>query len=500
MEQFNNLLKSLSQVSQLYFAINNGSDLLFSTKPEPHDRHFVESLRRFSASTIDDATFKAESLEQCDLCGVPVPTGDGPSAALIAYWNKGESCAGSPDDPKMKTFLCDVARFIGEQFVARKESEELAEQLAQSFEAIALYSRITPQVTSLGFSENVLQNLLQDILEAMDVDLVFSSIPGRKEYNLLFGREGSTSLVADQAMFVKNLADAIPKEGAHLENHYYVVNDSRSVGDCQRLCPKPFRFLATAIEHQNGSYGWLGMVSFKTGESFRYSELRMLITVARQVAVALSNIDLYQELEQFVINVVRSLVYAIEAKDIYTRGHSERVSQHCMNMAEELGLSEEEKRCLLWAAILHDTGKIGIPDSVLNKPGALNEEEFREIKMHPAKGYRILEPLKPVAKSLGGILHHHERYSGNGYPSGLKGEEIPLQARMIAVADTYDAVTSDRSYRPRKTHEEAIAILREIAGTQLDPHLVQAFLGISDGNANAGLGGLLEEPMGTGGE
>jgi HD-GYP domain-containing protein (c-di-GMP phosphodiesterase class II) len=260
-----------------------------------------------------------------------------------------------------------------------------------------------------------------------------------------------------------------------------------------------FRFLATAVEHQAGSYGWLGMVSFATGETFRFSELRMLITVAKQVAVALANIDLYQELEQFVINVVRSLVYAIEAKDVYTRGHSERVSQYCMSMADQLRLSKEEKRSLLWAAILHDTGKIGISDNVLHKPGALNEEEYREIKTHPAKGYKILKPLKPLVKSLEGILHHHESYGGNGYPSGLKGEEIPLQARIIAVADTYDAITSDRSYRPRKSASEARGILDEIAGTQLDPNLVRIFLRVCDGTAETRPGSLLEEPKGTDG-
>jgi HD-GYP domain-containing protein (c-di-GMP phosphodiesterase class II) len=500
MEQFNNVLKSLSQISHFDFAINNRSDLLFSSRPEPHDSHLLEYLRRFSAKTLDDATFRTESQEQYNLYGIPIGIGDDPFAALIAYNDRGEDPAGNLNSAKMKTFLCDVAELIGEQCVARKESEELAEQLAQSFEAIALYSRITPQITSLGFSESVLQNLIQDVFEAMGAELTFTSIPDREGYSLLMRREGLSHLVADPDGFVKGLVDAIPKDDPCLQDHYYIVDDSRSFPDYQRLCAKPFRFLATPIEHQNSSYGWLGMVSFKTGETFRYSELRMLITVAKQIAVALSNIDLYQELEQFVINVVRSLVYAIEAKDLYTRGHSERVSQYCMGMAEKLRLSKEEKRRLLWAAVLHDTGKIGISETVLNKPGSLSEEEYGAIKTHPEKGYKILQPLKPLVKSLEGILHHHECYGGNGYPSGLKGEEIPLQARIIAVADTFDAMTSDRSYRPRKSPDEAMAILREIAGTQLDPHLVPVFLQAFEGKVKSGTGSLPEEPTGADGE
>ena len=165
----------------------------------------------------------------------------------------------------MQTFLCDVAELIAEQCVAQKESEELAEQLAESFEAIALYSRITPQVTALKFSESVLLGLIKDVFEAMEADLAFTSIPGREGYDLLIRREGSPHPFADPDGFAKGLVHAIPKDSASLEDHYYIVKDSRSIPEYERLCPEPFRFLATAIDHQNGFFGWLGMVSFKIG-------------------------------------------------------------------------------------------------------------------------------------------------------------------------------------------------------------------------------------------
>jgi len=173
------------------------------------------------------------------------------------------------------------------------------------------------------------------------------------------------------------------------------------------------------------------------------------------------------------------LVFAIEAKDIYTRGHSERVNRYAMLTADRLQLDKAEKNVLNWASILHDIGKIGVPGSILNKPARLTEEEFDVIKRHSKKGHDILEPLEQLASScLPGILHHHERYDGNGYPHGLRGEEIPFLARIIAVADTFDAITSNRAYRSARAAEQALAIVEEVAGTQLDPKVVKAFKGV----------------------
>ena len=219
----------------------------------------------------------------------------------------------------------------------------------------------------------------------------------------------------------------------------------------------------------------MGLVSFNLAEIFRRSELRLLNSMAEQIAVVITNSDLYRDLERFVINMVKSLVFAIEAKDDYTRGHSERVCRYSLLMAERLGLDEEQKKVLQWASILHDSGKIGIPESILNKPKGLEDEEYQIIKNHPMKGHTILEPLEQLASSLPGMLHHHERYDGTGYPQGLKGKEIPLEARIIAVADTFDAITSDRAYRPAKSPEDALAAMQEVAGSQLDPDLVKVF-------------------------
>jgi len=219
----------------------------------------------------------------------------------------------------------------------------------------------------------------------------------------------------------------------------------------------------------------MGLVSFNFEEIYRRSELRLLNSMAEQIAVVITNSDLYRDLERFVINMVKSLVCAIEAKDDYTRGHSERVCRYSLLMAERLDLDDEQKKVLQWSSILHDSGKIGIPESILRKPISLTEKEYQEIKRHPMKGHTILEPLEQLADSLPGMLHHHERYDGTGYPKGLKGKDIPLNARIIAVADTFDAITSNRAYRPAKSPKEALRIMEKVAGSQLDPDLVEVF-------------------------
>jgi HD-GYP domain-containing protein (c-di-GMP phosphodiesterase class II) len=191
--------------------------------------------------------------------------------------------------------------------------------------------------------------------------------------------------------------------------------------------------------------------------------------------VVIDNTNLYLDLERFVINVVKALVHAIEAKDVYTRGHSERVSRCCTRMAERLNLDSRQKVSLHWASILHDIGKIAIAEHILNKPEALTDREYGIIQEHPKKGFHILKPLEQLSDALPGILHHHERWDGGGYPRGLKGKGIPVLARVIAVADTFDALTSERPYRAARSQQEALAIIRELAGTQLDPDLVNVF-------------------------
>lgn len=175
-------------------------------------------------------------------------------------------------------------------------------------------------------------------------------------------------------------------------------------------------------------------------------------------------------------NMIFSLTLALESKDPYTHGHSERVAEYSIEIARCLGLSEKLQENLWRAAILHDIGKIGIPDAILNKPGLLTNEEWPIMKSHPERGENICSKLNFAREILPIIRYHHERYDGQGYPDGLKGESIPFLARIISISDAVDAITSERSYRSPRTFDIAISELKKGAGTQFDPVLVKKFV------------------------
>ncbi|MBW1722923.1 MAG: response regulator [Deltaproteobacteria bacterium] len=181
---------------------------------------------------------------------------------------------------------------------------------------------------------------------------------------------------------------------------------------------------------------------------------------------------------RLMIASITSLIAALEARDQYTRGHSEAVSMIVAEMASRMQLSSEDKESLVIGGRLHDLGKIGVPDGILLKPGPLTREEFAVIREHPVVGANILGPIPSIRPLIPVILHHHERFDGKGYPHGLKGEKIPLWARMTAVADTYHALTSDRPYRKGMEHEKALEIIRDVRGTQLCPECADVFLEI----------------------
>jgi putative two-component system response regulator len=184
------------------------------------------------------------------------------------------------------------------------------------------------------------------------------------------------------------------------------------------------------------------------------------------------------ELNQVYFSVLSAMAMAVEKKDLGTFGHSMRVSRYCRGIAEHLGIAETEMHDLTAAALLHDIGKIGISDSILGKRGPLGRDEIEIVRGHPQNGVEILKPLKQFTSILPAILHHHERHDGSGYPMGLSGESIPLLARIIAVADTYDAIVSDRPYRPAAFHEEALRELFLGSGTQFDPVVARAFIAV----------------------
>jgi len=211
---------------------------------------------------------------------------------------------------------------------------------------------------------------------------------------------------------------------------------------------------------------------------FNEEDLKTMITLAGEAAVAIHNAQLFSQLEELYLDTLKTLIAAIEVKDRYTRGHSEHVIRYALAIAQELNLTKQEKGVVKAAALLHDIGKIGITEKILLKSGRLTREEREQIRKHPSIGVEILGSIRALREVIPLVLHHHERYDGKGYPSQLRSEEIPVGARILAVADAFDAMISDRPYRKALSFKKALAELSENSGSQFDPKVVKIFVDI----------------------
>ena len=205
-------------------------------------------------------------------------------------------------------------------------------------------------------------------------------------------------------------------------------------------------------------------------------DLQVIEAMGHNVGVAIENGRLYEQLKETFYRTAQVLAEAIELRDPYTGGHTQRVHDYSLIIARRLEMDREELERLRLAALLHDIGKIGVKDSVLLKTGPLTADEFEEIKKHPIHGAELLKTVTLLSEVTPGIRSHHERFDGRGYPDGLGGEEIPLHARIIAVADAFDAMTSNRSYKKPRTGAQGLRELQRCSGTQFDPQMVSKFL------------------------
>ncbi len=245
----------------------------------------------------------------------------------------------------------------------------------------------------------------------------------------------------------------------------------------RRVAPQvePVSMTCVQLRTRQRSIGFLIALSFSRGKRFDEGQRKLLSLVGSRAAVAIENARLYEDLKGTFNQTIQGLARAIDKMDRYTAGHSDRVAAYALLLAQRLGLAPDTLEIVRQAALMHDIGKIGCVMN-LNKPGKLSQEEYEIFKKHPGFGREILEPIKFLHPLVPGVHLHHERWDGRGYPLGLKGGMIPLIARIISVADTYDAMTSDRSYRKALPHEVASGEIERCSGTQFDPECAHGFL------------------------
>ncbi|HRC58511.1 MAG TPA: HD domain-containing phosphohydrolase, partial [Kofleriaceae bacterium] len=248
-------------------------------------------------------------------------------------------------------------------------------------------------------------------------------------------------------------------------------------------------FLAVPLQVGGTMVGVLNVFSFTAGKKFDEGHRKMLAVLASRAASAIDNARLYgdlrksnedlrranQSLEEVFQQTVAGFAQALEETDLYTRGHSERVAVYSEIIGRGLTLPELELQQIVQAGVMHDVGKIGVRYDMLNKPGKLTAEEIAVFRQHPEKGKRILDPVPCLHGLIDGCWCHHEWFDGGGYPRGLSGQNIPLVGRIVAVADAYDAMTSDRAYRRALRHEVAMSEIERCAGTQFDPEIADTF-------------------------
>ena len=266
-----------------------------------------------------------------------------------------------------------------------------------------------------------------------------------------------------------------------------VRDDPRFFSDADRKSNFETRTLiCLPVKLKDKLVGVLEVINKKHGQ-FEDDDRELLAALSNQVAMAIENARLYDELRETFYATVHSLAETIELRDPYTGGHTMRVMNYSLVIGKAMGLSGKEMTDLRLSAILHDIGKIGIRDSILLKNDRLTFSEYNAIMMHTVYGAEILTPIRQLKDIVPGVKWHHEKYDGSGYPEGLKGDSIPVIARIISVADTFDAMTTDRPYRKGLSVEAAREELRKYAGTQFDPGIVAAFIkSFDEGGADRG--------------
>jgi response regulator RpfG family c-di-GMP phosphodiesterase len=346
------------------------------------------------------------------------------------------------------------------------EKQRLAADNLRMKEALALY-KVSEAIQSSLSIDQVVATLLDTTNDELDADCVRLWLDnGEGKFELRDGRAKASSGEHDGALLAQHFdsADSLLEHGANAERFY------RS-----RPTPELGSLLGVPLRAQGRLFGFVVVDTHDTRKRLDEGQRKLLSIIGSRAAAAIDNARLYVDLRASFQQTIQGLAKAIDKMDRYTAGHSDRVATYAMMLGRRLRLPPDVIEIVRQSALMHDIGKIGCVLN-LNKPGKLTQDEYDVFKKHPGFGRDILEPIKFLHPLIPGVHLHHERWDGRGYPLGLKGEHIPLIARIISVADTYDAMTSDRAYRKALPHEVAHIEVERCSGGQFDPEIANVFL------------------------
>lgn len=350
------------------------------------------------------------------------------------------------------------------------EKRRLAAENLRLREALSLYKVSEAIAASLSLDE-VVSTLSESALSEVRSDLVMTWLADGEgnftlrslNYSSLL-EEGEELGELDPAKVTERLASGPIIEHAARARELFLAHPSRQVSS----------IIIVPLKMRDRLLGFVSTVSLTASRRFDEGQRKLLTIIASRAAAAIENARLYEDLQATFQQTIQSLARTIDKMDRYTAGHSERVARYAVNLARWLGLDEVQIEIVRHSALMHDIGKIGCVMN-LNKAGKLTQSEYEVFKRHPAYGREILDPIKFLGPVIPGVHLHHERWDGRGYPLGLAGKDIPLIARIISVADTYDAMTSDRAYRRALPHEVTVSEIERCSGTQFDPDIAGTF-------------------------
>jgi HD-GYP domain-containing protein (c-di-GMP phosphodiesterase class II) len=374
--------------------------------------------------------------------------------------------------------LVAQAALVASHISLLDESLEMALEVAKRVDIILMLDDINKAISSSLSRERIVATAIDRIEGVVQCDLQALFEMKNGALVVLAGRSDSTALSVLFAAGTVLKAGGILRRAVRSGKSQYLHDLGQSVR--KSSLGKPLvdagirSLLAVPITGPEGARGVM-LLGDRTPGRFRSEETFAIGKIASQLAVAMENARLFSDMRQLFFSTIATLANAIDAKSPWTKGHSERVMRVAAGIATELGMSDDDVERVRLGGLLHDIGKIGIMEALLEKPKELDDDEFPPIRLHPEKGVAILEPIEQLRPVLPGILHHHEFFDGSGYPSGLTGRSIPLDARIIAVADSFDAMVADRPYRKGLSVAEAVEELVRCSGSQFDPDIVDCF-------------------------
>jgi len=390
------------------------------------------------------------------ICELPVSSAEGLEMGRRLLWAAAE-----------------IARARVREAAVRAENEAASESLLQSFEEVSLLHHLGEVLRIDRPEDELLQRVCSELCETVGAQATVALLhdpDGTPPRVILSGRLPFD--VAALPRIAERLLDEAGPEASLLIN-----NHCQDDAVLAALAPALEQAVIVPLPLGGGSRGVLLAIN-RAGEEFGSPDAKLVRSTSSTSAIFVENRRLYRELQELMLDLVRALVSSVDAKDPYTCGHSERVAMLSRRLASELGLGADEAERVYLAGLLHDIGKIGTPERILRKEGRLEPEEYRIIKQHPEVGYSILSGVHKLGPILDVVLGHHERIDGKGYPRGLKGDEIPLLARIAGVADAFDAMTSDRPYRARMPLEQVRSEIERGIGAQFDERAARALLGL----------------------